>query len=223
MNSRLVFLLLLLLCVCSAATGQTPKKPPTATPIAPKVENDKSTYPQLVERVKRGDTDVDFVRLRDSYAEWLCDDKAETDAPNRDAMVAAFDAKDYAKAVELVEGVLDYEFVNLGLHRAAEDAYRKLNNQPKADFHKGIADKLLNALLTSGDGKTAQTAYRVLTVREEYFIMNQLGYKVNMQALLAQNDKPYDLLSGKDAKTGKEVAVYFDISSFFGGCGRTNK
>jgi hypothetical protein len=30
--------------------------------------------------------------------------------------------------------------------------------------------------------------------------------------------KAYDVLSGRDSKTDKEVSVYFDISSFFGGC-----
>jgi len=223
MKTRTLFLSLLILCVYSLATAQTPERPQADAPAAQKSDNDNSEYHQLIERVKHGDMTVDFIRVRDLFAERLCDDKFKTESPDREAAVAAFEAKDYSKFVGLVEGVLDYEFVHLGLHRAAEDAYRKLNNQPKADFHKAVADKLLNALLTSGDGKTTPTAYRVLTIREEYFIMNQLGYKVNMQALLTQNDKAYDLLSGHDTKTGKEVSVYFDISSFFGGCERRKK
>ena len=223
MRIRTFLLALFLLSAYSLATGQTPEKPEAATPKAQRLETDGSKYAQLVERVKRGDMGVDFISLRDSFGEWLCDDKAKTDAPNRDAMVAAFEAKDYPKAVELVEVVLDYEFVQIGLHRAAEDAYRTLNNKAKADFHKEIADKLLNSLLTSGDGKTAKTAYRVLSIREEYFIMNQLGYKTSSQALLTENDRVYDVLSGRDTKTDKQVSVYFDITSFFGGCRRTKK
>jgi hypothetical protein len=210
--------LAILLCVCSLASAQTPEKPQAATPAALTVGKAGAEYHQLVERAKKGDLGVDFVRMRDLFSEWSCEDNAQTDAPNREAMIAAFEANDYAKAAELVEGVLDYEFVHLGLHRAAEDAYRKLNNQAKADFHKAVADKLLNALLTAGDGKTAATAYRVLSVREEYFIMNELGYKVTIQMLASENGKPYDILSGRDKKTDKEVSVYFDIGSFFGNC-----
>jgi hypothetical protein len=220
MKKRILSTFLLLLAACYLTTAQTPDTPRANTADPQKTESDNSEYHQLVERVKHGDMKVDFIRLRDVFAQRLCDDKVKTESPDRAAFVAAFEAKEYAKAVELVEGVLDYEFVHLGLHRAAEDAYRQLNNQTKADFHKAVADKLLNALLTSGDGKTAETAYRVLTIREEYFIMNQLGYKVSMQALIVEKDKAYDLLSGRDAKTDKEVSLYFDISSFFGGCKR---
>jgi hypothetical protein len=223
MKNLILCLFLLLLGVSYPATAQTPEKPPAETQTAQKTEGDNSEYRQLVERVKRGDKEVDFIRLRFAFAEWLCDYKGKTEAPNREAMVAAFKAEDFAKAVELVEVVLDYEFVQLGLHRAAADAYQKLKNQPKADFHTAVADKLLNALLTSGDGKTAETAYRVLTIREEYFVMKQLGYRVTMQALVTTTDKAYDVLSGHDDKTNKDVSVYFDISSFFGGCKRTKK
>ena len=223
MNMRTLFLVLLLLSISSVALGQMPEKSDSAPPPAQKTEGDSSEYRQLVERAKRGDAEVDFVRLRDAYVKWQCDEEAKTDAPNREEMVAAFKAKEYAKAVELAEVVLDYEFVNLGLHRAAEDAYRKLDNQTRADFHKTIADKLVAALLASGDGKTAETAYRVLSIREEYFIMNQLGYAVSSQALLMIKERPYDLLSGQDKKTNKDVSIYFDIGSFFGGCKREKK
>jgi len=216
---------LALLCVsvaCPSLWAQTPEKPEsdTAKQSAPL---DDSLYRKLVDRIKGGDLTVDFVQLRDSFGAWLCNEKVKTDAPNRAAMVSAFEKKDYAKAVELVEPVLDYEFVHIGLHRAAAEAYGNLGLAQKADFHKNIAEKLQKALLSSGDGKTPETAFRVLTVREEYVIMNELGYEVQMQALLAIKGKSYDRLSGKDKKTDQAVSVYFDISSFFGGCERVRK
>jgi hypothetical protein len=125
--------------------------------------------------------------------------------------------------VELVEVVLDYEFVHLGLHRAAEDAYRALGIQSKADFHKNVAEKLLKALMTSGDGLTPESAYRVLTIQEEYFIMDQMNYAVRGQALVSKKDRIYDVLYGEDKKTGKDVSLYFDISNFFGGCSRVKE
>jgi hypothetical protein len=220
MRSTIAFAaLLLLLWVSPVIMGQLPEQATPASPVSQQEgRKDQSEYRQLVERVKQGDQTVDFVRLRAAYAKWQCDKTVNTDSPNRDAMVAAFNEKNYAKAVDLVEAVLDFEFPHVGLHRAAEEAYRELNNQSKADLHKTIADKLVNALLASGDGKTAETAYQVLTIREEYFIMNQLGYKVSSQALMSGRGKSYDVLSGRDSKTNKEVSVYFDISSFFGGC-----
>jgi len=218
-----LFALLCLSLCCVLVSAQSTEKPPGSDSLKQPAKEDDSPYRQLVERAKSGDPTVDFVQLRDSYAAWRCNENVQTNAPNREAMVAAFEKKDYAKAVELVEVVLDYEFVQRGLHLAAEDAYRKLDNLPKADFHKSIADKLLKALLSAGDGKTTATAFRVLSVREEYVIMKELGYEVSMQGLLSGNGKPYDLLSGKETKTNKEVSVYFDISAFFGGCKKVKK
>ena len=182
-------------------------------------------YRQLVERVKKGDTTVDFVQLRQAYADWVRDSKNETDAPDRDAMVKAFEKEDYAKAVTLVEIVLDYEFLHTGLHGAAEDAYRKLGNEAKASFHREVKEKLIQALLNTGDGKTPATAYRVLSVKEEYLIMRQLNYMKDgnfmSQALMSIDGKPYDVLTGIDPKTGQRIEVYFDISHFFGGHKKT--
>jgi|GEM_PF-1648570 len=217
-------IVLLLTCLCAVAVpallaqNQQPKEAKKHS-----FEEDTSPYHQLVQRVKSGDQTVDFLKLRDAFSEWLCNDKVNTDAPNREAMVEAFEKKNLAKAIELIEAVLDYEFVNRSLHLAAEDAYRQLGNPTKADFHKTIAHKLLHAVLTSGNGKTTETAYRVLDVSEEYFVMRELGYSVHGQALLSKDNKAYDLLMGTDMDTGKDAKVYFDISSFFGGCDRANK
>jgi hypothetical protein len=190
-------------------------------PPAPAVKDEAHAYFLLVERVRNGDPKVDFVQLRDAFIDWRCDKTAKANPEaDRKNMVEAFEKQDYAKAAELVEPVLVYEFVNRELHLAAENAYRQIGNQQKADQHKEIAEKLLAALLASGDGKKAETAYRVLSIREEYQIMNQLGYTVQSQALVTPTTEggAYDVLSGIDTKTKKEVSRYFDISSFFGGC-----
>lgn len=214
MKSLFAIAMLLWLCAFSASAQQPPpQKSSSGQPQT--ASQDNSLYRQLVGRVKKGDATVDFVKLRDAFWQWLNDAKNQTKAPNRDAMVEAFKKQDYAKAAELAEVVLDYEFINRGLHLATEDAYRKVGDTAKADYHRDIAQKLMQALLSTGDGKTPETAYRVFSVREEYQIMDYLGYAPGSQALLSINNKPYDLLSGTDKKTGKGVQVYFDISSFF--------
>ncbi|HEX2641208.1 MAG TPA: DUF4919 domain-containing protein, partial [Pyrinomonadaceae bacterium] len=208
-------LLLCALCVLSIGVidAQTPKSSDSST-----LQNVRtSEYKELVEKVKGGDLSIDFVRLRAAFLDWANDECNQTDAPDRDQMVKAFEAKQYLKAAELAEAVLDYEFVNRGLHLAAAAAYKEINNPDKEKFHQDVAQKLLDALLRSGDGKTAKTAIKVHTIREEYQVMKELGYTVSSQSLVF--DKQYgsfDVLDGKD-KDGKAVSMYFDINSFFGG------
>ncbi|HQU84593.1 MAG TPA: DUF4919 domain-containing protein [Pyrinomonadaceae bacterium] len=183
----------------------------------PLVKTDSSEYKTLVEKAKQGDSSVDYVKMRAAFLDWVNDECNQTDAPDRDKMVKAFESKDWAKSVELGEKVLDYEFVNRGLHLAVANSYKELKNAEKEKYHNDIADKLLKALLASGDGKTPKTAYKVHSIREEYIIMKELGYKVNSQSLIF--DKEYgsfDVLAGKDANE-KSGEFYFDINSFFGG------
>lgn len=188
------------------------------TPQNPKPTEQYSRYKQLVERAKDGDQSLDFVQLISAASDWELSEKSKTESPNRDTMVEAFKKRDYEKAVELAEVVLDYEFTNRGLHNATANAYEKLGNSEKATSHRDVAEKILKALLRTGDGKTVQTAYCVQSINEEYVIMRHFGYKVAMQALIISDESNYDLLSGKDEKTGKHVALYFDISGHFSRC-----
>ncbi len=172
-------------------------------------------YKELVERAKKADS-VDFVELISATSDWSISEKEVFTAPNRDSMVEAFKTKDYKKAVELAEVVLDYEFTNRGLHLATANAYQELHENEKADLHRKLADKILNALLSTGDGKTVGNC--VQSINEEYVIMRHFGYKVTMQAYIMSNMSGYDLLSGKDEKTGKDVGLYFDVSGLFTRC-----
>lgn len=175
-------------------------------------------YKELTDRAKKGDSTVDFVQLISAASDWSVSEKEIFRAPNRDAMVEAFKKKDYKRALQLAEIVLDYEFTNRGLHLATTKAYEELGDKAKAGFHRGIADKILAALLTTGDGKSVETAYCVQSINEEYVIMRHFGYKVTSQAYILSDKTGYDLLSGKEEKTGKSVGLYFDISGLFSRC-----
>jgi hypothetical protein len=171
------------------------------------------TYQQLVALAKHSDPSVDYVQMIAAASD-LALAESFREAPNRAAMVAAFKVKDYKKAVELAETVLDYEFTNRGLHLATEKAYRELKDETKADFHHVVAENILQALLRTGDGLTLNTAYCVQSINEEYVIMDHFGNEVLSQSYLVASGSEYDLLEGREKKTGKKVGLYFDISGY---------
>jgi hypothetical protein len=193
------------------AWGQSPSNPQGQS------EEYRAKYQQLVEQAKKGEP-VDFVELIATASDWETSSKTIIKAPERDEMVAAFKAKKFKKAVELAEAVLNYEYTNRSLHRATAKAYRELKNPEQADFHTKIGEQILNALLSTGDGQTAETAYCVQGINEEYVIMSHFGYKVSSQAFVSSTNSNYDVLSGTHEKTGKRVDLYFDISGFFRRC-----
>src|SRR5262245_44981762 len=128
-KTSLISLLVLLLTVFSQA-----QNPPNKNESS-NLKNDASEYRLLTEKVKGGDLTVDFVKLRAAYLDWVNDECNETDAPNRDQMVKAFEGKNWANAAQLGEAVLDYEFVNRGLHLAVANAYKEVKNPDKEKFH----------------------------------------------------------------------------------------
>ena len=71
-------------------------------------------------------------------------------------------------------------------------------------------------ILKTGDGLTAATAFKVKNIGEEYQILRTFGLVPDVQSLMAENGRSYDMLTAKNPKTGETVKLWFDISSFFG-------
>jgi hypothetical protein len=207
---RLIFVTLSLFIAADLARANDLQQPPNSPEYV--------RYKEMVERARKGDVSVDFTELISAASDWDLSQKGIFTHPHREAMVEAFKQKKYQKAVEFAEIVLDYEFTNRGLHLATANAYGELAQTKKVNLHTDFANKILNALLSTGDGKSAETAYCVQSINEEYVIMRHFGYKVFRQAYMTSGGGVYDVLSGKDEKTGKEVGLYFDISGFFRKC-----
>jgi hypothetical protein len=74
---------------------------------------------------------------------------------------------------------------------------------------------LIDAILSTGDGKTPQTAFVVTSTTDEHTILEVLGLKFLSQSLEQKNGKTYDLMKVEKNQNGVE-AVYFDVSLFFG-------
>jgi hypothetical protein len=69
-------------------------------------------------------------------------------------------------------------------------------------------------IISRGDGRAPESAYKVASVHEEYEVMKALGLTPTLQALVIKK-KPYDRLSSVDPTTGLNRDVWFDISSFY--------
>jgi hypothetical protein len=81
---------------------------------------------------------------------------------------------------------------------------------PAADQHR------IASLLASASGATAETAFHVRSVHEEYEILGALGLCPDTQSLVMHGRRSYDLLRTTDPRTGAPRELWFDISAFFG-------
>ncbi|HEV2992622.1 MAG TPA: DUF4919 domain-containing protein, partial [Candidatus Angelobacter sp.] len=88
---------------------------------------------------------------------------------------------------------------------------KELGKPEKAEFHNWVEMGLLKSLRSSGDGKSAATAMKVISVDEEYFILHMMGQIMKSQALSTCEGKPCDVMTTEDRESKQEETWYFNV------------
>lgn len=179
-------------------------------------QKDKPTYKSLLEKVMKSDPAADFTALRLAYFDNPPKDSEETDPDADQAMRAAFRDKKYDKAIEEAQKALKGNFVDIDAHLILVAAYKEKKDAEKEKFHSYVAKGLINSILNSGDGKSEETAYVVISTEEEYVILRVFGLMPGKQSLLNEKEHDYDLLEAIDPKTKQQVKLYFNIDRPYG-------
>lgn len=167
-------------------------------------------YLTLLVRLKQGDITVNFLELRQAYA----DSPEYTDFADSDelkAMYGAYHRGDYPEALKHSQQLLAKCYLDIDAHQVAFLANREMHVDEEAEFHHRIAHGLIQAIFQTGDGKTAETAWQVLTVHEEYIVIGVLGLQPGSQSLVHKGKRSYDVLEPTDPKTHEKATLYFNI------------
>lgn len=189
----------------------SPLVPTTAAEVSP----GDSQFKDLVTRATAGDLSIDFRALRFACLKSShCDPRGDTE--KLALMRRAMQAKEYDKAANASEALIAQGFVNIEAHVIAAQAYAGLNRPEKAKFHHDIAAALIRSILTTGDGKTKETAFEVIDTTEEHIVMAVLGLPFfGSQSLMPGKPHNYDCLVVDDSKTGQKVTRFFNIDAFY--------
>ena len=215
-KSASAFLILVFLSVVTFSSTQgPPKNSPQDSP--------KRSFAVLLERAKKSDATLDFKELRMAYTETADYSPYGGDRETRKKMFAALNAKEFDAAVESAEKILAKNFVEINAHFVAYVAHRESGRAEKATFHKYMFDGLVKSITGSGDGKTAETAYVVITTDEEYTLFNILGLRPAGQALITQNGHSFDRMTATNSKTNETVTYFFNIDKPFNWLGESLK
>jgi hypothetical protein len=170
------------------------------------------TYDELVGRAKRGDANVDYLVLRNAYAE----------SPNYDPyagklgklqseMFDAYRRADCAAVIAKAESILAVNFVHVDAHLVASLCHEKLGNEEAMRREREAARGLIGSILKSGDGKSEETAFVVIQIAEEYSMLRLLGLQPSNQSLIHAQGHSYDRFEAKSNDTGQQVVVFFNI------------
>lgn len=177
-------------------------------------------YARLVGKASNGDMDTNYTALRLSYVQSDDYDPYSTRTrPLFEDTWQALNAKDCATVIAKSNALLKIDFTRIVIHALRSNCFDQLGDAANASRELTIGRGLAASLLGSGDGKSPSSAYVVVTLNEEGFVLHQLGVRQEQQSLVNDSGHEYDLISGTD-KAGNRTSVYFEVSNLFAGLSR---
>ncbi|WP_044211694.1 DUF4919 domain-containing protein [Flammeovirga sp. OC4] len=121
-----------------------------------------------------------------------------------------WEEENYEELVKYGEEVFDNTPLRLSdLYRVCS-AHYSLGNIEEFRKYYAIYFGILEGMLATGNGTEPESAYIVITVSDEYAILNYLGMSSSSQALVKNNGHSYDILTGQYSD-GEEKKVYFNV------------
>ncbi len=98
----------------------------------------------------------------------------------------------FDEAAKLIEKHYRNYFAEFHLHHYAMMAFRGVEREDLAQWHRKALLLMLYEIESTGDGKTVETAFKVISVREEYYYMDSTNILYKDQHLFSENGSSYD-------------------------------
>jgi hypothetical protein len=99
--------------------------------------------------------------------------------------------------------------------RSTENPEKKSKLESIERHYRIVAEGLLKSIVASGDGKKPKTAFKVISIPEEYMTLWYLGLKPESQSMEQSDGRPFDVVKVRHQKTREESTIYFDIQAFY--------
>ncbi len=134
---------------------------------------------------------------------------------NKQGYRKQFAKGDYFECIDVAEKYLkdDPLLIEAYLYIAYSHLYMGDIEKYKENIY--VYSAFVMSISYSGDGKTPDTPYIIISIADEYNMMYFLGFKYGTQKLLQIDGHIYDAFEIKDAKE-HESDIYFLIDVFFG-------
>ena len=168
------------------------------------------SYEEYVVMLEGGDTDINYTDFRNSYhATEKITSKFNSERELKNQLNMHLEADSLLQAMTTLKQLLDLDYTDIGTHLMLSGRYQQQGDMRNEQVHQEIAMGLLESILSSGDGKSPQTAWKVIQVPEEYIVLRVLGATPTGQELL-NSDPICDKISA--TINGRPYTFYFDVT-----------
>jgi len=180
------------------------------------VPDTNDEYSDFVKNLESGHTDIDYLKFRESFLDSEQFEKAQAQSKKFDsleeAMYKRMNERDYDGVIETTTKMLNIDYTSMLAHKILRQTYEILDYPEKAEKYKSIQFGLLKSIVQNGDGKSCETAWPVIQVEEEYFILDMLGADLIEQSL----DNSAGICDKMVVEVeGEKETYYFDVSRIF--------
>ena len=169
------------------------------------------TYVDLLAAVQADPAEADYHALRMAYAQSERYDPYTQAAEQVEALRAALQAGNLPEALNAVDTLLDFNYLDIETHITADYIYTRLDQTGPAAYHRTFAQGLIRALMATGSGRDPASAFIVLAVREEYMLLHLLGFRSSSQRLLQEDGHWIDVIDATHRETGEQAQFYFNV------------
>jgi len=179
------------------------------------------SYAELVAQAESGDAATDYTALRMAYAasEGYDPYGVETGG-SYETIWPAFQKKDCATVIKASDEMLKVDYTLATIHVLRSDCLRTNGDKARADREEAIGRGLVASLRGSGDGKSPETAFVIVSMSEERFMLVGMGLHEEKQSLLNNNGHMYDLIEGKNENADGPGSAFFNVDALFAGMTR---
>ncbi len=152
-----------------------------------------------------------FTKLRMDYSEhpksefypvWKLD-------PDHKAVIDAYKEGDLDQILKLADTWLRKCPVDADTHLRVAMCYKEKGDLVSYTYHIAVFYGLLNSITSKGDGLTPETAFHVISIQEEYSLIQEIGGSLTKQSLVAG---PCDKMEITRKNEEVKLTLYFNVS-----------
>ena len=182
---------------------------------SPCAAQDPASFDQRLAAARANPGGVDWTVLRAAYAASPAYDPDAGSTPQSAALATALARTDYKLAAELAEQATDHDWMDLRAHMLGMLACTHNGEAARAAAHKAAYTGLLRAVLATGDGASAATAYHVLAASEAYVVLAYDHLHLRGETVLLADGHTYDVLTTSRVPDLKAVTVFVNVDQPF--------
>lgn len=188
------------------------------TSIEVEVPTYSDKYSDYVKNLEAGQTDIDYQDFRYSFIESeqfkIASQKSSVLDSLKKEMYSKMDQSEYEEIIKITKQMLSIDYTSMTAHKILRQTYKILGDTANASKYKTIQFGLLYSIVKKGDGQTCETAWPVIQLSEEYFILEMVEAELKKQSV----DNEGGLCDKMEVKVdSKKKTYYFETSKIFQG------